>query len=618
MTPHLGRRLNAVFVQGEIRTKLLGICGILLMFLALGMAVAALLFRLSPSEALWWAWTHLLDAGFIGDDKDSLAKAVLGSFFALLGLLLLGGAFITLSEEAAKRALNRLMGGAVPTGLRGHTIIAGKGPKLIAAVTAARNLTDSKENTGTLVLVLPDQAALAEAREACGRDAAVYLTVDKIWETCADRLGMGHAARIILLDNFGGDSGAMMQTILSVVKGRKEMENKKELRIYAEVNNLSLANGLRGVADSLDGKDEKTDIHIQNITDASARLALKKHPLDCERVGPSNPVVLIIDGWTPFAQALFWQAIRVGHYAVKPTRIVVVHPDAERISRDVRTKAPGLWEPWCIAELVDVQFVQTLDSETFTPASDHSVTLAVCDGNPDKAVSNALFHQEKRMNGLRQILVELPDLSGYRKVFEAINTDERKTPLYPVGDGAEAFELWEKLDEVAKALHEQYLAQRQKEADWRKMDENGRFKEPSDHDWKDLDEVRRSWNRASADHIEVKLRALADIDFHKVTGRPRYSPDAGQITDATLHPRMRKIIDAGPESGRADLELLAKIEHDRWCGEKFAQGWVYSQTKDKIKKRSPDLTPYNRLNENTKRYDREAVVEVLKFRIRLI
>ncbi|MBF0260184.1 MAG: hypothetical protein HQK62_15385 [Desulfamplus sp.] len=203
--------------------------------------------------------------------------------------------------------------------------------------------------------------------------------------------------------------------------------------------------------------------------------------------------------------------------------------------------------------------------------------------------------------------MELPDDSGYRDVVEKFKSG---VPLFPVGASSESFELAEKLDYDAKRLHLRYLIQREKQNRRKKLS-NGKYESKADYDWEYLDEIRKSWNRASADHIEVKLRAIADF-YNVAENRPTFNLVTEKNDYEVITPQIIDIVKSGVSNMRNDLELLARLEHDRWSAEKFVEGWVFADKKDEVRKLSPYLTSYENLTEEIKGYDREAVVEMLK------
>jgi len=574
-------------IRGDVKTKLLFIGAVVLFIILLGMAVAFFIFNLPPGEALWWSWTHVLDSGSIGDDKDSLSRRIIGSIIVLVSVVLFGGAFITLSEEAARSAMDRLMQGSVKKGISGHTIIAGRGTKLKAFISSPK--LQNLDKNEKLLVVVPDQEALVEARNEQEDNKNICFVVDQIWEDKKCRLGLAVAKRILLLDNFGGDTGDMLKTIAKIRQMRKETGNQKRLILYAEVNDRTLANGLRMTIDEIKGNDPTIDIHILNICDASARLALQHHPLDSKPISSNIPVVtLVIEGWTPFAQALFWQAIRVAHYPSKPTRIIVIHRHADDIKTEVRAMAPGLWDPWCIQHLVEIKFADQLSLKESNLSSKDIVTVAVCFDDADKSFSKALQYRDVKQTGLEQVFVELPDTSGYREAIKFMGSSNGKIPLYPVGASAQAFELAEELDELAEKIHSHYQIKY------------------NDVEWLKLDEVKRAWNRSPADHIYVKKRILSAM---------LENDDKKQSKD-DLEKNLKKLInrlaDYDPSNPDRSLDkyfdMLSRIEHDRWCAEKYADGWTHKEgPKNNAEKHNPCLIPYDDLPSDEKSKDWETM-----------
>lgn len=71
------------------------------------------------------------------------------------------------------------------------------------------------------------------------------------------------------------------------------------------------------------------------------------------------------------------------------------------------------------------------------------------------------------------------------------------------------------------------------------------------------------------------------------------------------------------EFSPAELELLARAEHDRWCEERQRNGWQWGPERDVEHKRHPDLVPWEQLSERAKNLDRDAVRAVPLFLARL-
>ena len=590
-----GKIWSSIIWGDNIKTKLLCLVGIVLFIIVFGMGIAYFVFNLTPGDALWWSWTHVLDPGSLGDDKDILSRRILGSFFAVIGLVLLGGAFITLSEEAARRTVERLMHGRVPADLSGFNVIAGKSASKLRAFL---NALPDKQIAEKVLIITPDQGSLALARKNCGQN--VMLGVDQLWEhsTKDCRYKFHNAHRIILLDDFGSNTGDMLKIINMIYDSIKDRTMVHPLEIYAEINNRDLVNTLRLAIREIDHECAKINFHIINIADTSARLTIKEYPLDCIAVRPGSKqgVHLIIEGWTPFAQALFWQALRVAHYPVKPTRIMVCHPAAKKLECEVLTAAPGLNDAWCREHLVNITFEQAFNPSSLNLNDNDLLTLAICSTNPDTGFADVLKFKMSKFPGLRQIYLELPNNSGYRDVIDKMEAksrdQENHVRIVATGLSEESIDLEEKLDVLAEKIHSHY----QKKYD--------------DVKWSRLDEVKRAWNRSPADHVDVKMRIIAAMI--KNTAEKHEKDDINN----KLKDLVNRLAAYDPKNKDNSLhmyfDILSRIEHDRWCAEKYADGWTYADgPKNNAKKQNPCLMPYDNLPDDEKLKDWETMKVIL-------
>lgn len=60
-----------------------------------------------------------------------------------------------------------------------------------------------------------------------------------------------------------------------------------------------------------------------------------------------------------------------------------------------------------------------------------------------------------------------------------------------------------------------------------------------------------------------------------------------------------------------EIDILAKIEHDRWVEERRSSGWIYGPEKDSLNRISPYIAPWNDISEEIKEYDREPMRNML-------
>lgn len=65
------------------------------------------------------------------------------------------------------------------------------------------------------------------------------------------------------------------------------------------------------------------------------------------------------------------------------------------------------------------------------------------------------------------------------------------------------------------------------------------------------------------------------------------------------------------------VELLAKNIHDVWASKRMEEGWTWGPARSDALRQTPNLVPYDRLEEGEKDYDREVAKQTLKCLIRM-
>jgi hypothetical protein len=300
------------------------------------------------------------------------------------------------------------------------------------------------------------------------------------------------------------------------------------------------------------------------IYEHAARTLLGQYPLEGDA---RDRVHLVIVGLTPWGEALATQAARVGHYAnPQPLRLTLVERNARARTGQYLARQPGLAsicdlmiEPRELAEF-DIAGGRFLE-----PGEPEKVTVVCCLEEGATNVRLALSLAERASRGLTAIVLKrggdarLPVDSGEQlaragvHVFDASADSAESQPL-PAEDS----------DAVAKAIAGYY------------------FQKYGGREWADLDEDLRNSNRAAADHIDIKLRA---IGAQRVRGRG----DAAFCFTAV------------------EVELLAEIEHRRWWADRLLNGWTPGSPKDPVRKIHPDLRPWQELSEAMREKDRQQI-----------
>jgi len=102
-------------------------------------------------------------------------------------------------------------------------------------------------------------------------------------------------------------------------------------------------------------------------------------------------------------------------------------------------------------------------------------------------------------------------------------------------------------------------------------------------EWEALDESTRRQNRESADDIALKLLRVG------CTLAPAW--DDAPTTSLSTH----------------EIEVLAELEHERWCRSKVAHGWRLGPQRNDASKVHPDLVDWEDLPDGRREIDREHV-----------
>lgn len=329
----------------------------------------------------------------------------------------------------------------------------------------------------------------------------------------------------------------------------------------------------------LTSPDQNFDAQLLSYFEESARLAMATAPLD---VALPRNVRLVIADFSPMGEAFLLQALRIGHFAGgRGVEVLVLDPAAHEREREFLIRYPQAGSAGHVRflpkSLEDAEIRRQLigwsaDPETHLAIAicrdDDIFSLALALSLPVKVLEQptTIYIWQNQPQDLEQIL------SGCQAggaSFVAMGAEDPRTSAATI--------LEDRLDRLARAIHEDYVEARRDDGSHNPAD-------PSHQDWAYLGQGFRNSSRAQADHLEVKLRAVH-------CRRVAHAEPSRLVTTFT------------PE----EVELLAEMEHARWCAERFLAGWMLGSPKDKARKISPDLVPWSDLPEPIREYDREAV-----------
>jgi hypothetical protein len=201
----------------------------------------------------------------------------------------------------------------------------------------------------------------------------------------------------------------------------------------------------------------------------------------------------------------------------------------------------------------------------------------------DSGVLRALIKVPKYRHGARSMeaIIDMSMLNGRLCWEQAFLPPKEQLKLH-----VEEEEMFSRLvvrdvllgavrETIARAIHEKYLKDQEK---------NKSSSDPSMQPWDKLNENLKESNRRQADHIPEKLRKIG-YGFAPVVGRKPV------------------VIDFNEQ----EIEIIAEEEHKRWVSDLQTIGWILTDKKDIEKKHSPYLVEWNKLTNEVKEYDRQAM-----------
>ncbi len=339
--------------------------------------------------------------------------------------------------------------------------------------------------------------------------------------------------------------------------------------------------------------NEKVSLNYFNPDRITARELIKAYPPHFKRLPSTGdkPMHILLVGFSEFGQELAKQLIRVCHYLdLQNLRLTIVDEGNHRSWKRFKKELPAL------NMVADVVF------EDFDPCSltlDHWDKLQDEERGVFDAVYIANFDQEESYN----VALDARDGLGTKTNPDLVVVCSIE-PISELGDGPGAITVLYNIDkaswtlenfingkadedhngqEGAKSIHDNYL--KQVKVHKESLTDLKDWKEKEAHkNWDLLPEYLRDKNRDQADHIPIKTKII--------------------LQSLSTINRKEDFIN----NNQGLIEKMAELEHRRWMASSVVAGFRYGENRDELIKRThPDIIHYDRLNEDTKNYDRNVV-----------
>ncbi len=456
-----------------------------------------------------------------------------------------------------------------------HTVICGAGRK------GTRRATLAGVNPQGLVII--DNNDERSGVEHCRQRGAHIVMGDATDPAVLLKANIPGAQEVVITCGKDHDNLEIALRVRSIIKSRRPA-HLGPLRCYVHIGDTELVEALRQQDFLVDGIDCQFFNHAENCT----RTAFSIAPLEVVPGKEGQPtraqVELVIVGFGSMGQAIALQAARIGQFRPGTRlRITVIDPQAQQREHAFLARYPNAREVcdfnFEARPLEHPQLREQLTAWANDPCT--RLALALCLEETAQSVSLAL----NLPRAVRQPTVTLYlHQSDERELSQVLTTAVQQAgPQIVSFGGVESYSVAEMfggchLDEIAQRLHEGYRAQRHAAGNCDESD-------PALAPWEQLSPGFRTSNRLHADHIDVKLRA---IGCRRVPSGQLMGPQVEAFTPA-------------------EVELMAEMEHARWCAERYFAGWQRGAPKDKLRKISPELVPWAELPEATREYDRAPV-----------
>jgi hypothetical protein len=465
----------------------------------------------------------------------------------------------------------------------GHLIVGGLGRRALQCVRCERG----KPRRQRRQVVVIDRAPAVDLAAACARLGAQVLTGDVNDPAVLRSAGLARASELWALcaeDSINCETAVQARQILS-----EDSPRRSPLACNVHLSDVDLRVELQRHA-SKAAKGTPLRLRFFDLYDFEARrLLLDDLPIDHDGIPAEDPrqVHLVILGFARMGRSLAIRAAKLGHFA-NATRNPALRL---RISVIDRAAAHGeaalLFRYPQFRQACDFT-VHTLDVESLAArtlvegwsADCGSVTsLAVCFDDEARAVEMAL----KLLPALEQhgtrVAVRLAHRSGLASVVDRVwaSGGERRVGTFGrLEEGCCEAALVDTANErLARAIHIDFVTKRGAE---------GRpGEDPSLADWAVLNEDLRESNRQQADHVTIKLRTLGCA----MVAKPDPRPAVQRFEDA-------------------EVELLARMEHQRWSAERWLANWTLGE-KNVAARTSPCLVSWAELPTAVQEYDINAV-----------
>jgi len=367
------------------------------------------------------------------------------------------------------------------------------------------------------------------------------------------------------------------------------------LRAYIHLADQNLINLLLNWQLNVSANDAFR-VELFNVSSSGARIALSENlqAFSAEESLSGKPLILIA-GLGGMGRSLLLTAVRLQRanaLAAAGLKFILVDRSASAIFDSIRATNEEI-ATTCDIYCCDLDLGEPRDDQLEYMknllARQAFNAAFICFDHESRALTTAKLVQTITADSTAPIIVRVKNSSGLASLFSLVETPATtdRFRLFPLLDKTCNLDvLLNGMNEtIARSIHENYLY-------WHRNKGIHPADNPSLVSWDELPEGLRESNRHQASRIITRLKAIGCIIEHDF--------GINKCQEATF--------------SDTELEMLALMEHQRWCDERLKQGWKYAEGNKNIdKKTSPHLVPWDKLDEEIRELDRETIRGMFKY-----
>ena len=465
---------------------------------------------------------------------------------------------------------------------KGHDIVCGAGEKGCA-------VAESLLSSGTKVAMVEIDTSLPSVSHLQKRGALVVFG-DARDAAILRKAGLRKASHLVCAT---GDDNTNLAIAMAAASDAEVME---DLKVHVHVGDVAHSDIL--LRNGILGGNTGGGVYLSsfNFFRNRARCILRDFPLECDNDGNvRESIKLVLPRLDRLGTALVLQSALVGHFRNGgKVDVHVVGPDASREVQQLLHHVPHFDHCASLTahSIADDEQFATAAAGIINNSSENSFATAfLASSEENAALAQALLLRERAESpDSFRVLVSAREDSALRKIVEqqtgadgiSLRNWIKFLPPASSACGRDAV-YTEGLDAVARSIHETWysgnssaIAEAERDGDAtkaQKLREKSAYKP-----WDKLTEEQKSDNRSAADHIAVKIRA-AGLD----------------PADPELERKWQSL-------DSATLDMLSRVEHERWCAVKWLGGWRLGERCDERKVHN-NLVPFDELDQATKDFD---------------